>query len=171
MEKMCGLGSQAMILIFVFTSFSTTLAQWQPVLNRPLTVMNKKRAALPPSNLNRKKRSKKDEDLIKAVEFLSNLNEMHTMDENLLLQNLGPLVDEVNRILAPLGMEKNASDIMKVLVPSNEQIMFMKSLTSVPEEPYGIISNSNSPCLPSFIFLVVEMMFCQHNYQHPHLSL
>jgi hypothetical protein len=158
MEKMCGLGSQAIILILVFTSFSTTLAQWQPVLNRPLTVMNKKRAALPPSNLNRKKRSKKDEDLIKAVEFLSNLNETHTMDENLLLQNLGPLVDEVNRILAPLGMEKNASDIMKVLVPSNEQIMFMKSLTSVPEEPYGIISNSNSPCLPSFIFLLVEMI-------------
>jgi hypothetical protein len=56
-------------------------------------------------------------------------------------------------------MEKNASDIMKVLVPSNEQIMFMKSLTSVSEEPYGIISNSNSPCLPSFIFLVVEMIF------------
>jgi hypothetical protein len=54
-------------------------------------------------------------------------------------KNLGPLVDEVNRILAPLGMEKNASDIMKVLVPSNDQIMFMKSLTSVPEEPYGII--------------------------------
>ena len=36
--------------------------------------------------------------------------------------------------------------------------MFMKSLTSVPEEPYGIISNSNSPCLPSFIFLLVEMI-------------
>jgi hypothetical protein len=48
---------------------------------------------------------------------------------------------------------------MKVLVSSNEQIMFMKSLTSVPEEPYGIISNSNSPCLPSFIFLLVEMIF------------
>jgi hypothetical protein len=80
------------------------------------------------------------------------------MDDNILLQNLGPLVDEVNRILAPLGMEKNASDIMKVLVPSNEQIIFMKLLTSVPEEPSGIISNSNFACLSSFIFLLVEMI-------------
>jgi hypothetical protein len=143
MEKMCGLGSQAIILISLFTSFTKTLAQWQPVPNRPLTVMHKKCAAIPPTNLNREKRSKKDEDLIKAVEFLGNLNETHTMDDNILLQNLGPLVDEVNRILAPLGMEKNASDIMKVLVPSKKQIIFMKSLTSVPEDPSGIFSTSN----------------------------
>jgi len=51
------------------------------------------------------KKVKKDEDLIKAVEFLGNFDETHTMDDNILLQNLGPLVDEVNRILAPLRME------------------------------------------------------------------